>query len=630
MKIHHGARALTAVLCLAAAPLAILAQPSATGSTIKHVLLISIDGMHALDFANCVQGVGGSGTTPTCPNLAQLSQTGVNYLQASTSKPSDSFPGLTAIITGASPRTAGMFYDVSYDRSLSPPAQTTPYGIVGGTTLCPGTKGTQVGLDEEVDFDLTKLDGGGGINPAYLPRDPAHGCVPVYPHQFIRANTIFEVVKAGGGYTAWSDKHPSYDFTNGPSGKGVDDLWSPEINSNVVALPQVPGCDPIPDSNPSVTDWTTSFQEIRCYDSLKVQAVLNWIDGKTHDGSASAPVPSLFGMNFQTVSVGQKLVEGSTIGGYLDAFGTPSASLLSEIEFVDTSIGKMVAELKKQGLTSSTLIVITAKHGQSPININTLLRIPGDNSALNSPAGVLGSLVAQSIEDDVSLIWLTDQTQTDVAVKMLQSSLGGTGGGEVYGGNALKLMFNDPLTDSRTPDIIVTPNIGVVYTGHKAKVSEHGGFSNDDTNVILLVSNPVIGGSSTYEYPVKTAQVAPTIVAALGLNPQALDGVATEGTPVLPGLGLDSAPSVVIAPVPADQVAGSLRLDASRSTDANGLPLSFQWSNPTHNAGITFGNTATPTVQFDGGRGQYTFKVIVSNSQGASASGSVSISYFGR
>ena len=630
MKIYRRARALPAVLCLAAAPLAIHAQPSATGGAIKHVLLISIDGMHALDYMNCVQGVGGTGSAATCPNLAQLGQTGVNYLQAFTPKPSDSFPGLTAIITGASPRTAGMYYDVSYDRSLSPPATTTPYDITGGTTLCPGTKGTQVGLDEQIDFDLTKLDGGGGINPAYLPRDPAHGCVPVYPHQFIRANTIFEVVKAGGGYTAWSDKHPSYDFTNGPSGKGVSDLWSPEINSNVVALPQVAGCDPIPDTAPSVSDWTTSFQEIQCYDSLKVQAVLNWIDGKNHDGSASAPVPALFGMNFQAVSVGQKLVEGSTIGGYLDAFGTPSSSLLSEIAFVDGSIGKMVAELKKQGLTSSTLIIITAKHGQSPININTLLRIPGDNASLNSPAGVLGDLVAQSIEDDVSLIWLNDQTQTSAAVKMLQTNLGNTGGGEVYSGNALKLMFNDPATDSRTPDIIVTPNIGVVYTGHKGKVSEHGGFSNDDGNVMMLVSNPVIKSASTYEFPVKTAQVAPTIIAALGLNPQALDGVQKEGTEVLPGLGLDSAPNVVVTPVPADLVSNSIQLDASQSTDANGLPLSFLWSNPTHNAGITGANTATPTVQFAGGRGQYSFSVVVTNSQGASASKTVSVNYFGR
>ena len=52
-----------------------------------------------------------------------------------------------------------MYYDVSYDRALSPPAQTTPYGIVGGPSLCPGTVGAQVGFDEQVDYDLTRLDG---------------------------------------------------------------------------------------------------------------------------------------------------------------------------------------------------------------------------------------------------------------------------------------------------------------------------------------------------------------------------------------------------------------------------------------------------------------------------------------
>jgi hypothetical protein len=103
-------------------------------------------------------------------------------------------------VTGGSPRSTDAFYDVSYDRLLSPPAQTTPYGIVGGPGLCPSVVGTQVGFDEEIDIDLTKLDAGGGINPAYLPRDPKNNCAPVYPHQFIRVNTMFEVVKAAGGY----------------------------------------------------------------------------------------------------------------------------------------------------------------------------------------------------------------------------------------------------------------------------------------------------------------------------------------------------------------------------------------------------------------------------------------------
>jgi Type I phosphodiesterase / nucleotide pyrophosphatase len=94
------------------------------GNGIKHVLLISIDGMHALDFINCSQGISGAnGGAPYCPNLAALAETGVNYLETSTSKPSDSFPGLIALVTGGSPRTVGAFYDVAYDRCSIRPRQ---------------------------------------------------------------------------------------------------------------------------------------------------------------------------------------------------------------------------------------------------------------------------------------------------------------------------------------------------------------------------------------------------------------------------------------------------------------------------------------------------------------------------
>src|ERR1700681_2768497 len=68
-------------------------------SQIQHVLLISIDGMHAVDYKNCVEGIAGvNGGNPYCPNLAALGTTGVNYVAANTSKPSDSFPGLMNIV----------------------------------------------------------------------------------------------------------------------------------------------------------------------------------------------------------------------------------------------------------------------------------------------------------------------------------------------------------------------------------------------------------------------------------------------------------------------------------------------------------------------------------------------------
>jgi Type I phosphodiesterase / nucleotide pyrophosphatase len=531
-----------------------------TSTKYQHVLLISIDGMHSVDFTNCTIGVSNSGNQPYCPNLIALAQSGVTYLQAFTPRPSDSFPGLTALITGGTTRSAGMFYDVNYDRALSPPYETTPYGIKGGPKLCPSVIGTQVGFDEEIDYDYKKLDAGHpngdsgriGINWKYLPRDPYNNCAPVYPHSYIRVNTIFNVVHNAGGYTAWSDKHPSYDFTNGPTGDGVVDLWSPEINSIPVALPQVEGCSPLPDPKDATNTnaWTDSFQNIQCYDSLKVQAILNEIDGKTHDGKHSAPVPALFGMNFQAVSVGEKLVEKypptnqnfSQTGGYLDPLGTPSASLQQEIEYVDASIGSMVSELSKQGLLSSTLIIVSAKHGQSPIDPNRVLRIPADDPTDEPPSQVLspggvgpGFPVVQADEDDISMLWLADQTQTAADVATLAANENVYGQGEIFAGPALNGFFNVPLTDSRTPDIVIAPNVGVIYTGGKAKIAEHGGFANDDRNVMLLISNPSLA-QSTFNGQVETRQVAPTVVRALGINPLQLEAVKQEGTTELPGL----------------------------------------------------------------------------------------------
>jgi len=133
-------------------------RPSqAEDGKIKHILLISIDGMHAVDFINCSQGINGG--APYCPNLAKLAKKGVTYRDTSASKPSDSFPGLTAIVSGGSPRLEGAFYDVAYDRSLDPPTVTTGNGVAGtGPSGCtPGAAPTGTTTEFEEGIDLDKL-----------------------------------------------------------------------------------------------------------------------------------------------------------------------------------------------------------------------------------------------------------------------------------------------------------------------------------------------------------------------------------------------------------------------------------------------------------------------------------------
>ena len=545
-------------------------------SQVQHVLLISIDGMHAVDFKNCAEGIAGvNGGKPYCPNLAALATTGVNYVAANTSKPSDSFPGLMTIITGATPRTMGVYYDVAYDRSLDGPAVTTGNGNPAAPcTAGKAPTGYTTEYEEGIDINQGLVNGGapgaglteGGVaslDPSKIDRDPAKGCAPVYPWQFVRTNTIFGVIHKAGGYTAWSDKHPAYSSVAGPDGIGVlDDFYAPEINSNVVGLPGVMtptgiSCSSVPDPSADLTAWTNSFKNIQCYDTLKVNAILNEIEGKTHNGK-HAKTPTIFGMNFQAVSVGQKLIEssGPGKGGYLDAAGTPTGNLLSDIEFADDSIGEMVMKLKDRGLYESTLIIITAKHGQSPIDPNAYDAVPGKTSNGLSPATLISNQLHAamppsedpngsgigSTEDDVSLLWLTNPSYTDAAMALLESNRAATGIGQIYFGPSVALNYNwpgwPPNGDPRTPDIIVTPNVGVTYTGSAAKLMEHGGFAHDDTNVMLLLSNPAFVPHTVYS-EVGTLQVAPTILKSLGLDPRKLDGVRLEGTGVLPDLNLN-------------------------------------------------------------------------------------------
>jgi hypothetical protein len=488
-----------------------------------------------------------------------------------------------AIVTGGSPKTVGAYYDVAYDRILAPPTVETGNGNPPGACAEGRRNGATTEYEEGNEIDQTKLNGGfsgysltdGGIksiDPQKLNRDPFNHCNPVYAWNFIRANSIYGVIHNAGGFTAWSDKHAAYAAVNGHTDgtlpTNVDDYYSPEVNSNVIPLTEAGGApfrtvfgDDCSVVDPAAGDWTTSFKEIRCYDQLKVNAVLNWIDGKTHLGDAKLPrgTPVIFGMNFQAVSVGQKLIEHGVKGGYKNAAGDPTPDMQNEISFADRAIGQMVTALKNRGLLESTTIIITAKHGQSPVDTHRFFPIPGHSGSNGTspstilfnagflaqtpcefnggtppcPAGVGGGLGAT--EDDISLNWLKDSNDTVAAVNLLEMNAATAGIGQIFYGASITTDYNSPLIDSRTPDIIVAPNVGVVYTGSTKKQAEHGGFANDDTKVMLLVSNPSLKKSTSYQF-VETKQVAPTILRILGLDPNKLDAVQKEGTAVLPGL----------------------------------------------------------------------------------------------
>ncbi|WP_426505630.1 alkaline phosphatase family protein [Dactylosporangium sp. McL0621] len=503
-----------------------------------HVLLVSVDGLHQQDLAWYVAHRPGSA-------LARLAGAGLTYRNAVTPFPSDSFPGMLAQVTGGDPKTTGVYYDDSYNPQLFP----------AGTTTCTGAApGAEVAYAENADRDPSRLDAGQGLaglpgsilaltgspetllDPAQLPVDPKT-CRPVYPHEYVRVNTVFEVARTHGLVTAWSDKHPAYDLLQGPSGTGIQDLFTPEINS-------------VADADGH--DWTQVNALTQQYDGYKVQAVLNEIDGYDHARSVKLGTPAVFGLNFQSVSTAQKL----PAGGYLADGVTPGPVLSGALDFVDAQLGRFVAELSARRLADSTTIVVSAKHGQSPTVPSQLLRIADAPilAALDAAwqaAGHPGPLVAHSIDDDAMLLWLTDRSPAAAAFART-FLLGSAGTGNdiagnprpytasglqaVHAGADAAAYLGADRGDPRVPDVIGLVQPGVVYTGKKSKIAEHGGATPADRDVPLVVSGAGVRRASTVDTAVRTAQIAPTILRLLGLEPGELQAARAEHTAVLPGI----------------------------------------------------------------------------------------------
>ena len=556
----------------------------------RHVLLISVDGMHQSD----LDGYVASHPTST---LAKLIHSGSEYTNAAAANPSDSDPGGTALMTGGTPRSTGVFYDVEYSHKVDEAGAACTPGqpATGGDVIYDSpddalaavpdfidpANGTFPSFDENgsifangVDTNPAaimnlKFDPETSLNSGTFPVDPKT-CKPITPWDYLGVNTIFQVIHKAGLRTAWSDKHEVYASFNGPgsNGQSIDDLFSPEIDSQAVMPNGVP--------YPQDDDWAHIDAAAKQYDGYKVQAILNEIDGLDHSGKTRVGTPAIFGMNFQTVSVAEKIRSTPTTligpdangnyttsapeaGGYQWVNGqlVPGPVLSSALDYVDAQLGRMVSTIhKKDDLADSTTIIVTAKHGQSPQDPNELITVQDGPiiSAINAAWAQMHpsntSLIVAGTDDDLWQSYLSDNSQA--ACDFVKSYLWDhtaqgfdvnknpvpvehSGLAQIWAGAAAANFFGVSVDNGHYPDVFGKVQVGIVYA-KPTKLAEHGGMNTGDLHVLMVVSGPGIP-VQVESTSVETTQVAPTILALLGLNPHALTAVKIEGTQVLPGLG---------------------------------------------------------------------------------------------
>src|SRR5262249_45717284 len=262
-------------------------------------------------------------------------------------------------------------------------------------------------------------------------------------------------------------------------------------------------------------------------------------------------------------------------------------------------------------LWNTTEVVLTAKHGQNPrVGVGGVM----SEHTLPDLLEKAGAPVAQATQDDVSLLWLQDQSNTQAGVQALQN-FKKTGKIDVFfQGTKTTLKasqiidkivantpnadvsltsfnFGDPSKNSTTPDIIVTLKPGFIWVSNGAlknnaqfKRAEHGGFSEDDTHVALIVS----GGAwaedvrgATVDTPVSTRQIAVTALNSLGLNAAQLQGAVIEGTKGLPGLGIPQDNMAQFTEGEADQALVGAFVVPSKTGSLKDYKVTVNWGDDT-------------------------------------------------
>jgi hypothetical protein len=595
MKARARVAAVAAAAAAAVAiPVALTAGPAAADhpqqARVQHVLLISVDGMHQSDLDWYVANHPNS-------ELAALAHGGREYTNDHTSDPSDSDPGGTALMTGGDPKVTGIYYDDEYSHGVFPAGTTNCSGPVPGGNviydspddalpavpdlLNNGSGNTFPSFDEGgsiypggIDKDPSKIMNlsphpQSGLNPATYPVDPKT-CKPIQPWDFLGVNTIFQVIHNAGMRTAYSEKHAVYSSFNGPGSNGmsIDDFFAPEIDSQAVEPNGVP--------YPVDGAWTADNAAIKQYDSYKVQAVINWINGYEHSGTGpKVGTPAIYGMNFQTISTAEKLksspavlmgpnaqgnyVDGPSLpGGYVTENGVqvPGPLLQSALGYLNSSLQQMVDAIQAAGETNSTAIILTAKHGQSPLNNSQLQRIDdgpiiaGVNAAWAQDHPGSPTLVVQEADDDGLLWWLSDRSQqaTEFVKNYLWAhsapavnyagqtvTVQHSGLQQIFAGVESAKFFGVPNSDPHHPDVFGISQVGTIYTTG-SKIAEHGGDNPGDRDVPLVVYAPTNVSPGQSDQWVENTQVAPTILKLLGLDPNQLQAVKEEGTQVLPGI----------------------------------------------------------------------------------------------
>ena len=323
----------------------------------------------------------------------------------------------------------------------------------------------------------------------------------------VHDGNIFELVHAQGGRTAWAGDRPGLvDLYRGPSGLGLDEAIS-------------------------ISPGGESIAAASAADDRRVALMLHWIKGEDSTAHDRPGVPELFGMNFTAFAAAQRAPNA----GYADMLGDPSEALTAQLRYIDTSVGRIVEDLRAEHLFDSTWIIVTATYTQSPGATRAPRSIPVER--LRSILGKTPSSGAAYVSSEGAVtIWLQHPEMAGRVAQAYAAKSATLGIGEIYTPERLKLSLEPERSTSRSPDLVLFPAPGILWkSSARNGTTAQAGFRDEDKHVALLVSGAQLTGR-TDPTSVPTSQTAAMLLRALGMEKLDLPALHREHSPALPGI----------------------------------------------------------------------------------------------
>ncbi len=295
-----------------------------------------------------------------------------------------------------------------------------------------------------------------------------------------RVNSIFDLVQARGGRTAWAGSAAEIRLLNGPTHKVLTD------------------------TAPTRTAAET------------MRILARWM--------SSPNPPQIVGATFQEFATAQAAADAYS------PLGTMSPALDAALDHVDKQLAKLVGTLHSSALYDRTWIVLTAASTSGP---PAQLRSGTTDTSRLRLAIRRAEPHACVWIDGLAHIWLQDDGEVQRLANALAAQRRYLGIGDILTPARLRLTLAPPELDERRPAIVLVPSTGIRWTssatGMPARSKDH------NANVALVISGPQFRNRRD-PTPVPTTQTAALLLRALGMEKLDLEALHREHSPALPGI----------------------------------------------------------------------------------------------